>query len=170
MDRFLTLGCSLSCTYFEAFSSFLEWVVRDMSGCASVIHYFSDFLCVGVPLAQDKKEGHTTQLVFLGITIDIVRMECRLPDDKLQAFCSEVRKACRLKKIKIREIQSLLGKLNFVCRVIPMGRIFSWRLAVVTSGVASPHHYIRLGKELRGICEFGIYFLGGGETRTGCGQ
>lgn len=41
------MGCSLSCAYFEAFSSFLEWVVRDVYGNHSVIHYLDDFLCIG---------------------------------------------------------------------------------------------------------------------------
>lgn len=27
-DRCLPMGCSLSCTYFKAFATFLEWVVR----------------------------------------------------------------------------------------------------------------------------------------------
>lgn len=43
----LPMGCSPSCSYFENFSSFLEWVVRDVSGCTSVIHYLDDFLCIG---------------------------------------------------------------------------------------------------------------------------
>lgn len=37
------------CAMFEMFSLFLEWVVRDVSGLDSVIHYLDDFLCVGPP-------------------------------------------------------------------------------------------------------------------------
>lgn len=46
VHRCLLMGCSLLCAYFEVFSSFLEWVVRDMSGCSSVIHFLDDFLCI----------------------------------------------------------------------------------------------------------------------------
>ena len=49
VDRCLPMGCSLSCAYFEMFSSFLEWVVVDVSGCSSVIHYLDDFFCLGLP-------------------------------------------------------------------------------------------------------------------------
>lgn len=44
VDRCLPMGCSVSCAYFEAFSAFLEWVVRDVSSCSSIIHYLDDFL------------------------------------------------------------------------------------------------------------------------------
>ncbi|OCT72024.1 hypothetical protein XELAEV_18035008mg [Xenopus laevis] len=47
VDRSLTMGCSIS--YYEAFSTFLEWVVRSKAGVVSAIHYLDDFLCVGPP-------------------------------------------------------------------------------------------------------------------------
>lgn len=181
VDRCLPMGCSLSCAYFEAFSSFLEWVVREVSGCTSVIHYLDDFLCIGsgsdrvcslilstveqvaadfgVPLAPGKTEGPSTVLSFLGIVIDTDKMECRLPEDKLSALRVEVERAARLRKIKLRELQSLLGKLNFACRIIPMGRIFNRRLAAATAGVFAPHHYVRLGAELRGDLRVWASFL-----------
>ena len=39
---------------------------------------------LGVPLAMEKTEGPSTTLAFLGIILDTVKMEIRLPDDKLQ--------------------------------------------------------------------------------------
>lgn len=41
--------CSISCSLFETFSSFVEWVVRDVSGINSIIQYLDDFLCVAPP-------------------------------------------------------------------------------------------------------------------------
>lgn len=89
VDRCLPMGCSVSCAYFEKFSSFLEWVVRRESEVPSVLHYLDDFLFVGpkgsrvcsillstmerisrnfgVPLAADKTEGPVTVIWFLGI-------------------------------------------------------------------------------------------------------
>lgn len=46
-DRCLPMGCSLSCHYFELFSSFLDWVVRQKTGLDLVLHYLDDFLFVG---------------------------------------------------------------------------------------------------------------------------
>ena len=70
-----------------------------------MIHYLDDFLMVGspssdtcqlnldilkqlcddlgVPLALEKVEGPSTTISFLGILLDTVRMEIRLPEDKL---------------------------------------------------------------------------------------
>lgn len=68
------MGCSISCLYFEAFSSFLEWVVRKEAGW--LVHYLDDILFLGtggsavcsislhnlerqfgVPLAPEKNGG-----------------------------------------------------------------------------------------------------------------
>ncbi|XP_044128316.1 uncharacterized protein LOC122921997 isoform X1 [Bufo gargarizans] len=181
VDRCLPMGCSLSCAYFEAFSSFLEWVVVEVSGCASVIHYLDDFLCLGpansrvcslllhtvqsvfarfgVPLAVEKTVGPVTELCFLGIVIDTVRMECRLPADKLLDLRREISQAIGREKIRLRELQSLLGKLNFACQIMPMGRIFCRRLAAATAGVSAPYHFIRLRKELKGDLRVWAEFL-----------
>ena len=40
-------------------------------------------LRLGLPLAVEKVKGPTTFLSFLGITIDTVKMEAHLPNDKL---------------------------------------------------------------------------------------
>lgn len=40
-------GCSLACFYFEAFSSFLEWVIKKETNSDLIIHYFDYFLFLG---------------------------------------------------------------------------------------------------------------------------
>ncbi|XP_041435508.1 uncharacterized protein LOC121399294 isoform X1 [Xenopus laevis] len=181
VDRSLPMGCSISCSYFEAFSTFLEWVVRQKAGVNGIIHYLDDFLCVGpsdsalcgvllqtlcevasefgVPLANDKTEGPTTCLKFLGIEIDTIQQECRIPQDKIWLLEEEVRYACAAKKVTLRQLQSLLGKLNFTCRIIPMGRVFSRGLSMATAGVQQPHHFIRLNKEHKADLEVWQMFL-----------
>ena len=66
-------------------------------------------------------------LCFLGNVIDTVRMECRLPEEKLLNLRQEVCKAIKREKIRLRDLQFLLGKRNFACRIMPMGRIFCRR-------------------------------------------
>ncbi|CAJ0925439.1 unnamed protein product [Ranitomeya imitator] len=101
----------------------------------------------GVPLAQEKTEGPCTVLSFLGILIDSRKMECRLPDDKLLLLKQEVSRIGKLRKVTLKELQSLLGRLNFACRIMPMGRIFCRRLSRATAGVRAAHHFIRLSRE-----------------------
>ncbi|KAM3934863.1 uncharacterized protein RB166_002258 [Leptodactylus fuscus] len=93
-------------------------------------------------------------------------MECRLPSDKLVSLRREVRVACQRKKLMLRELQSLLGKLNFGCRILPMGRIFCRRLAAATCGVSIPHHYVRLGRDLRNDLAVWDSFLGNYNGRS----
>ncbi|XP_072254328.1 uncharacterized protein, partial [Pyxicephalus adspersus] len=171
VDRCLPMGCSVSCALFEKFSTFLEWVVRTVAEVDSVIHYLDDFLLIGpaesgvcrvllatlqhvaetfgVPLAGEKTEGPTTVLTFLGIELDTVVMECRLPLAKLDGLRGDVSRALERRKMRLQEVQSLLGKLNFACRVIRMGRIFCRRLAAATAGVRAPSHFVRLSKEVK---------------------
>ncbi|XP_077309137.1 uncharacterized protein LOC143928250 [Lithobates pipiens] len=171
VDKCLPMGCSVSCSVFEQFSSFLEWVVRDVSGIESIIHYLDDFLCIGphasavcaillstlqhiagvfgVPLAAEKTEGPVGVLSFLGIVIDSAAMECRLPDDKLADLQRAIREIQGRRKVQLTTLQSLLGKLNFACRIIPMGRVFCRRLSAATAGVRAPTHFIRLTEEHR---------------------
>ncbi|XP_041440120.1 uncharacterized protein LOC121400643 [Xenopus laevis] len=169
MDRCLPMGCSISCAHFEAFSSFLEWVVRLETGSRAVIHYLDDFLCVGkpgteecriilqvllsvfrrfgVPVAMEKTEGPSRILKFLGIEIDSDKMQCRLPQEKIVDLKLVLNFALQQKKVTLRQLQSLLGKLNFACRIMPMGRVFCRRLAQATAGVEKPHHFVRLNKQ-----------------------
>lgn len=54
---------------------------------------------------------------FVGIILDIPKYETHLPEDKL------VKSKCTLK-----EMQSLIGVLNFACSVVQPGRAFKWRM------------------------------------------
>lgn len=86
VDRALPMGCSVSCSAFEKFSSFLEWALQRRTGLHSTAHYLNDFLfagrlgsghCLylmgelqslaeelGVPLAHEKTEGLSAVLTF----------------------------------------------------------------------------------------------------------
>lgn len=149
----------------------MEWAVRQESQIQSVLHYLDDFLFLGpegsrvcsvllrtmermaelfgVPLAPEKTESPVTVIKFLGIVIDSVRMECRLPEDKLLDLRMVVARARSAKKLRLRELQSLIGKIQFACRIIPMGRVFCRRLALSTAGVSVPSHFVRLAADVR---------------------
>lgn len=97
------------------------------------------FTCFVVPLALEKTEGPCTELSFLGIVIDSMVIEYRLPLDKLTDLSGTIEGALGCKKIQLRALQSLLGKRNFACHIIPMGCIFCCRLVVASAGIKSPH-------------------------------
>lgn len=60
-------------------------------------------------------------LRFLSIVLDSNAMECHLPEDKLVALKMKLHGILGLRKIQLRMLQSLLGKLSFAWRIIPIG-------------------------------------------------
>ncbi|CAH2315539.1 Hypothetical predicted protein, partial [Pelobates cultripes] len=56
-DMCLPMGCAISCSYFEMFASFLEWVVARVAGIESLTHYLDDFLFVGPRESDDCDKG-----------------------------------------------------------------------------------------------------------------
>ena len=53
------------------------------------------------------------------------------------------------KKVKLKELQSIIGTLNFACSVVRPGRTFLRRLINLTIGVSKPFHHIRVNKEVK---------------------
>ena len=63
------------------------------------------------------------------------------------------------RKVTLRELQSLIGLLNFTCSVIVPGRAFLRRLIDLIIGGRRPHHRIRLTKETKHDMEVWLTFL-----------
>ncbi|XP_029452675.1 kinesin heavy chain-like [Rhinatrema bivittatum] len=123
---------------------------EDSNHCGDLL---ADFQVVaekfGVPLASNKTEGPATTISFLGIELDSKRMIARLPEEKVVKLCNIIQQMVAAKKIAHQVAQTILGALNFACRVIPMGRAFMRRLAAATVGIWKQHHYLQVSKEIR---------------------
>jgi len=168
-DLCLPFGARSSCAQWERFAKFLNWCVsQNCSSGGALHHYLDDFICLGkssttccqstlnglvelcrqlgVPLAKDKMEGPSTVLTFLGLTIDTTRMEIRLPTNKVQKAFTLVQSLITRKRIKLRMLQSIIGSLNFICRVIPAGRAFLQRLITLTRGVRKRFYSVRISR------------------------
>ncbi|XP_060587839.1 uncharacterized protein LOC132743320 [Ruditapes philippinarum] len=180
-DKMLPFGSSISCALWEKFASFLHWVVVANSHNSNILHYLDDFLfgessnhiqpghtlqsfentCkkFGIPIALDKTCAPSTCLVYLGVEFDTVQMSMRLPNDKLVDLRQKIIIAINAKKISLKDMQSLLGSLNFACRVIAPGRAFCRRLIDATIGVIKPHHKIRVSANMRKDLGLWLHFL-----------
>lgn len=143
-DKCLPMGCSISCQVFEKISSALHWVMQNYFNAPGVVHVLDDFLfiappashhcqlaldnfqsmCqqVGVPIKQEKTVAPTTCLTFLGIELDTQEMVARLPGDKVKKIHGLLTEFMIRKKATLKELQSLIGLLNFACRVVVPGR------------------------------------------------
>jgi len=103
IDRALPFGLRSAPKLFSAISDACMWILHT-HGVRFGLHYLDDFLLVGpaqsqesqqaldttmatfasmgLSVAPEKTEGPTTSLVFLGIEIDTLRLQLRLPPDK----------------------------------------------------------------------------------------
>ena len=180
MDAVLPMGCSSSCAIFECFSTALQWVATVKLGVTSMVHVIDDFLIIsdsedkckqdlmaftnlcqeiGVPLAPDKTVGPSTAIPFLGIILDTVNHEARLPDDKLFKARELILTFLGKQKVTLKELQQLLGFLGFLCSVIQPGRPFLRRLTDLVIGVKKPHFHIRLTRQVKLDLEIWLAFL-----------
>ncbi len=170
IDGMLPFGLRSSPKIFSAVADALEWCIIQR-GVHDIFHYLDDFLVMGppgssicndnlaillkvcadlgVPLAPEKQEGPSPILTFLGIIIDTLKGELRLPAEKLQRLLVTLdewlpRHACTRK-----QLESLIGTLHHACKVIRPGRSFLRRAIALLSIASKPHHHIRLNAEFR---------------------
>lgn len=170
-DKTLPFGLSYSCNLFEKFSSSLQWILENKFNVQYCVHILDDFLFVGppnspecakalqsfrtlaqdinIPIQEEKTVSPTTVLTFLGIEIDTVKCEVRLPEDKLTSLKEVLSRFMCKRTATLQELQSLIGLLNFACAVVPRGRSFLRRIINLTRGIQKPHHHRNLDKESR---------------------
>ena len=104
----------------------------------------------GTPVEEDKCEGPTTTIRFLGIELDTVAMEMRLPEDKLQ----QVHDWRGKKAVSKRELLSLIGSLQHACKAVRPGRSFMRWLIDLSKQATRLDHHLRLNSSARSDTEW----------------
>ncbi len=77
-----------------------------------------------MPLAQEKQEGPSTVITFLGIEIDNVEQVLRLQKEKLERLRTLMHEWERKKACTRAELESLIGTLQHACTVVRPGNSF----------------------------------------------
>jgi len=149
---------------------------------------------MGIPLPQEKTIGPSSIIIFLGLEIDSINMVIRIPQDKLRETKQKLVYIFQCKKVNLRNLQSLVGLLNFCARAIPSVRAFNRRFFDAMSGISKKDHYIRVSVSMKedimvwlnfldlfnGSCKFGrniwvsnhqlnLYTDSSGSSHLGCG-
>ena len=167
---------------FNALADALEWILH-AHGVEHLWHYLDDFLTcgaprsdecmrnlhtmvdiccnLGIPLAMEKLEGPSACLVFLGIEIDSVLRELRLPLEKLERIKELVQSWLLKKRCTKRELLSIAGQLQHAATVVRLGRTTIQRLFDLSKTVNRPDHHIRLSVGARSDLEWWHKFLAG---------
>ena len=109
------------------------------------------FKDLGLDESIKKAEGPSNQMVYLGVEFDSVAMEMRVPADKLSEIKSEIQLWSRKTTITKKNLQSLLGKLFWVGKVVKFARVFMGRLLqqLRSMGDSKDHFKVKLSDESR---------------------
>ena len=180
VDAVLPFGLRSAPKIFNSLADALAWVLQQKGVCA-LLHYLDDFLLIGkphsdecavslelteavcrllgVPLAMLKREGPSCLLVFLGILIDTMAMELRLPPERLERLVRTIGQWRRKKSCTKRDLLSLIGLLQHACRVVKPGRSFLRRMIDLSTTVRELHHFVRLNKGFQSDLEWWAMFL-----------
>ena len=170
IDTCLPFGLRSAPKLFNILADLLAWIL-DQQGVSPVLHYLDDFLIMGradsttchnnfaaiqqtcqnlgIPLALEKLEGPAHSLTFLGIEMDTIRMEARLPQDKLTRIKEQLSTWLGKKKATKREILSLVGSLQHASKIVQPGRTFTARMYSTAAKVKELQHFTRLNKDYR---------------------
>ena len=94
-------------------------------------------------------EGPAATLTFLGIEIDTVSRELRLPRLKLARLKDTVEHWATKCSMTKHQLEVLIGQLNDAAQVVPTGRPFLRNLLDAKSLLSKPRHFTHLNEGCR---------------------
>lgn len=128
--------------------------------CAETLNELLKVLRVlGFAINYNKIVGPTTRLSFLGITLDSSSMTVELPKDKLDDLRCLLLDARGRSRITKRQLQSLIGKLNFATQCVFGGRFFLRRLHDAVCRLRLPWHRTRITVSIRRDIDWWLRYL-----------
>lgn len=178
----LVFGCRSSPKIFDTLASTIKWIAMNNYGLAHIFQLLDDFLAIdppsseseayrtmavltmifarlNIPLSAHKTVGPTHVLEYLGIILDALLMEARLPQDKIQRICNMLDSFLTKPNVTKRDLLSLLGHLNFASRVIVAGRSFISYLLALAKSVPEMYHRVYITDDCRSELTMWYKFL-----------
>ena len=178
----MVFGSRSSPKIFDNLSVAVCWIAQNKYQIQNIMHLLDDFLSVvplgqnqhtamenflrvfsdlNIPLSAKKTVGPVTTLEYLGFILDTIRMEVRLPEDKLRRIRTLIFSFLNRKSCTKQEMLSILGHLNYACKVVYPGRSFISHIIKLSTTVKELHHYIKLNSEFRSDLDMWSRFLSG---------
>ena len=179
VDTRLPFGLRSAPLLFTVVADALQWALMSR-GVAFIFHYVDDFIVLGradsfdcarwvgvmdttceelgLPIEPEKSEGPSTTIPFLGVELDSVAMEARLPQQKLVQLRSLLGRWRKYKGCSKRDLLSLVGVLSHACKVVRAGRSFLRRLIDLSTVVSGMDSHIRLTQAARSDIEWWYLF------------
>ena len=169
----LPFGLRSSPAIFNSEADAVEWILVNKFSITALLHYLDDYLNVaglslpvatkqlsiildvfrylGIPIATDKTLGPSQVLPFLGVELDAILFEARLPADKLREIQDLLQQLLGANHTTYGFLETFLGKLSFASRVVVPGRTFTRRLWDLKRRYhkAKAHYRVKISAECR---------------------
>ena len=148
VENRLCFGLRLGPQYFQLISNFIHDTLLYVHG-VETINYLDDFITLGRSyssclqaqrkilkvlrdlgfyVAYDKVSPPSTCTTFLGVEIDSIAMELRLPESKIEKLNCYLDKYVAADRISKKELESLGGLLSHCASLVRGGKTFCRRL------------------------------------------
>lgn len=128
----------------------------DFAGCEIGSRALAAFNALGQLLADlgvqesvDKASKPSTQMKFLGVEFDTISMCMRIDETKLQEITMLSQSWARKTVATKQELQSILGKIMWVSKVVRYSRCFVARIIGVLKGLRSQKQKVTLSSEVK---------------------
>ena len=119
----------------------------------------SAFQDMHIPLADEKIEGPSTYITYLGIAINSHNMTIEITSTKYNDCTTLLNSWAQKRTCTKRQLKSLIGKLGSIYKIVRPGRMFSRRLIDLTTTVKCLYHHITLNREARADIQWWRDFL-----------
>jgi len=154
-------------THFMAFNGIQVCAyLDDFAGVSPPSTANKDFLFLGEMLsnlgleeATSKSIEPSTRMEFLGIVFDSVKMTIEVSISRVQEINNLLQTWYIKRSASKRDLQSLIGKLQFVAKCVVPGRLFISRILDLLRGLKQPQHRRRLTAEFRKDIGWWLKFL-----------
>ena len=172
-DKVLPFGLRSAPYIFNCLADSVTWILCNNYGVNHLYHYLDDFVTLGapntdecrhnlrqiqhlfsqlnVPIAEEKLEGPSSTITFLGILLNTIDLEAKLSPERLIAIQTDLSKWLDKVACTKRELQSLIGLLSFAAKVVPSGRTFLRRMIDTTTLVSQPDDIIHLTEHFNNV-------------------
>lgn len=140
----------------------MQWILNQKFNIKGISHLLDDFFFVGKANTNDCFKALQTLLCLadiLGVPIKAEKTQLPSTCITIYGIVSLLLRYKSKRSITLRELQSLLGLLNFACSVIIPARAFLRRLFGLTIGHTCPHYRITLNSEARQDLKLWLDFI-----------
>lgn len=170
-ERALSFGLRTAPMLFNLFAEAFHWILLRILRYPRLNHYLDDFIFIlsqheapliqhlvtgyrsltdylGIP-RKDSKDVCGTTATILGIEVDTIKMEARLPPEKVTKVLTHTREALRKGSMNRHEAESLAGLLSFCARVVRLGRAFTQSLFLFIAKHPGYYQQAKLNEDLK---------------------